>query len=461
MGAIITLSLLGILLLYLGLYKAKNALLPVSILGLLVAFGFEAYYWNVQAEPLYRGMVIFDHFSLSFSMLCIALTILILLLSKEYFKSISDNIAEYYSLILFSLTGAILVCSYHNFAMLFIGLEIMSVALYILAGIRRTDKASNEASLKYFLMGAFSTGFLLFGITLLYGSTGSFDLAVIKQYIIDNPTGISPMFYGGILLLLVGLCFKVGAAPFHFWTPDVYDGAPILITIFMSTVVKIASFAGFLKLFSTVLVPLNEFWTPVLLTVVIITLFIGNVTALMQTSYKRMLAYSSISHAGYMLFAILSIGPNSTSGILTYSAAYGLASIISFGALILVKRQAGSDSFESFNGLGKRSPWLAFCITISMLSLAGIPLTAGFIGKFMMFSNVMNDYHTILLVLAAINAAVGVYYYLRVVVHMYFMSSKEDATVSMPINFQIVFVLSVILTFVLGVYPDALIWFAK
>jgi len=461
MGAIITLSLLGILLLYLGLYKAKNALLPVSILGLLVAFGFEAYYWNVQAEPLYRGMVIFDHFSLSFSMLCIALTILILLLSKEYFKSISDNIAEYYSLILFSLTGAILVCSYHNFAMLFIGLEIMSVALYILAGIRRTDKASNEASLKYFLMGAFSTGFLLFGITLLYGSTGSFDLAVIKQYIIDNPTGISPMFYGGILLLLVGLCFKVGAAPFHFWTPDVYDGAPILITIFMSTVVKIASFAGFLKLFSTVLVPLNEFWTPVLLTVVIITLFIGNVTALMQTSYKRMLAYSSISHAGYMLFAILSIGPNSTSGILTYSAAYGLASIISFGALILVKRQAGSDSFESFNGLGKRSPWLAFCITISMLSLAGIPLTAGFIGKFMMFSNVMNDYHTVLLVLAAINAAVGVYYYLRVVVHMYFMDSEEEVTVSMPINFQIVFVLSVILTFVLGVYPDALIWLAK
>lgn len=461
MGAIITLSLLGILLLYLGLYKAKNALLPVSILGLLVAFGFEAYYWNVQAEPLYRGMVIFDHFSLSFSMLCIALTILILLLSKEYFKSISDNIAEYYSLILFSLTGAILVCSYHNFAMLFIGLEIMSVALYILAGIRRTDKASNEASLKYFLMGAFSTGFLLFGITLLYGSTGSFDLAVIKQYIIDNPTDISPMFYGGILLLLVGLCFKVGAAPFHFWTPDVYDGAPILITIFMSTVVKIASFAGFLKLFSTVLVPLNEFWTPVLLSVVIITLFIGNVTALMQTSYKRMLAYSSISHAGYMLFAILSIGPNSTSGILTYSAAYGLASIISFGALILVKRQAGSDSFESFNGLGKRSPWLAFCITISMLSLAGIPLTAGFIGKFMMFSNVMNDYHTVLLVLAAINAAVGVYYYLRVVVHMYFMDSKEEVTVSMPINFQIVFVLSVILTFVLGVYPDALIWLAK
>lgn len=459
MGAIITLSLLGILVLYLGLYKAKNALLPVSILGLLLALGFEAYYWNVDAEPLYSGMVIFDHFSLSFSMLCIALTILILLLSKEYFKAISNNIAEYYTLILFSLTGAILVCSYHNFAMLFIGLEIMSVALYILAGIRRNDKASNEASLKYFLMGAFSTGFLLFGITLLYGSTGSFDLAAIKQHIIDNPTGISPMFYGGILLLLVGLCFKVGAAPFHFWTPDVYDGSPILITTFMSTVVKIASFAGFLKLFSMVLVPLNEFWTPVLLTVVIITLFIGNVTALMQTSFKRMLAYSSISHAGYMLFAILSIGANSASGILAYSTAYGLASIVAFGGLILVKRQIGTDHFESFNGLGKRNPWLAFSITIAMLSLAGIPLTAGFIGKFMMFSNVMNDYHTVLLILAAINAAVGVYYYLRVVVHMYFMKSEAEETVSMPVNFQVVFIVAVILTIVLGVYPDLILRF--
>ena len=459
MGAIITLSLLGILVLYLGLYKAKNALLPVSILGLLLALGFEAYYWNVEADPLYSGMVIFDHFSLSFSMLCIALTILILLLSKEYFRAISNNIAEYYTLILFSLTGAILVCSYHNFAMLFIGLEIMSVALYILAGIRRNDKASNEASLKYFLMGAFSTGFLLFGITLLYGSTGSFDVAAIKQHIIDNPTGISPMFYGGILLLLVGLCFKVGAAPFHFWTPDVYDGSPILITTFMSTVVKIASFAGFLKLFSMVLVPLNEFWTPVLLTVVIITLFLGNVTALMQTSFKRMLAYSSISHAGYMLFAILSIGANSASGILAYSAAYGLASIVAFGGLILVKRQVGSDHFESFNGLGKRNPWLAFSITIAMLSLAGIPLTAGFIGKFMMFSNVMNDYHTVLLILAAINAAVGVYYYLRVVVHMYFMKSEAEQTVSMPVNFQVVFVVAVILTIVLGVYPDLVLRF--
>ena len=457
MGAIITLSLLGILVLYLGLFKAKSALLPVSLIGLIAALGWEAYLWTVDAEPLYKGMVLFDHFALAFSILCISLTFLILLLSKEYFKSYSDNIAEYYTLILFSLTGALMVCSYNNFSMLFIGIEIMSVALYILVGIRKKDKASNEASLKYFLMGAFSTGFLLFGITLMYGATGTFDLLALKQYVIDNPTQISPLFYGGILLLLVGLCFKVGVAPFHFWTADVYDGAPILITSFMSTVVKIASFAAFLRLFSTVLIPLNEFWTPVLLTVVIITLIIGNITALMQTSFKRMLAYSSISHAGYMLFAILSFGPNSASGILTYSIAYGVASVIAFAALILVKRSNGTDHFESFNGLGKTNPWLAIAVTVAMLSMAGIPLTAGFIGKFMMFSNVMSDYHTVLLVLAAINAAVGVYYYLRVVVHMYFMKGKDEETVALPFNYTFVLIIAVILTIVVGIYPNCII----
>lgn len=461
MGAIITLALLGILVLYLGLFKAKNALLPVSIGGLLLALGFSIYGWNVPAEPLYSGMVIFDQFAISFSVVCILLTILILLLSKTYFKAISNNVAEYYALILFSLTGALIVNAYHNFAMLFIGIEIMSVAMYILAGIRRNDKASNEASLKYFLMGAFSTGFLLFGITLLYGATGSFDLAAVKAYLLDNPDGVSTMFYSGLLLLLVGLCFKVGVAPFHFWTPDVYDGSPILVTTFMSTVVKIASFAGFLRLFSTALVPLNEFWTPVLLTVVVITLIVGNVSALMQTSFKRMMAYSSISHAGYMLFAILSVGPHSTAGILTYSVAYGLASITAFASLILVKRHVGSDQFESFNGLGKQSPWLAFLLTVSMLSLAGIPLTAGFIGKFMMFSNVMHDYHTTLLIIAAINAAVGVYYYLRVVVHMYFMNADDpqetEGRLLVPASFRFVLWVSAILTVLVGIYPDILV----
>lgn len=458
MAAIITLSLLGILVLYLGLFKAKSALLPVSLIGLLVALGFELALWGGETQPIYNGMVVFDNFALAFSILCIVTTGLILLLSKAYFNAISNNVAEYYCLILFSLTGALMVCAYHNFAMLFIGIEVMSVALYILVGIRRTDFGSNEASLKYFLMGAFSTGFLLFGITLLYGATGTFDITGVRQYLIDNPQQISPYFYGGVLLLLIGLCFKVGAAPFHFWTPDVYDGAPILITSYMSTVVKVASFAGFLRLFSYVFVPLHDFWTPVLLVVIIITLFIGNISAMMQTSFKRMLAYSSISHAGYMLFAIVALGATSTASIFTYAIAYSLSSVAAFAGLILVKRAKGSDQFMAFNGLGKTNPFLAFVITIAMLSLAGIPLTAGFIGKFMMFSTVMQDYHIILLLLAVVNAAIGVYYYLRVVVHMYFKTAEdEEHDVVLPWSFKVVLATTVVFTLVIGLYPDCII----
>lgn len=460
MGAIITLSILGIILLYFGLYNAKKALLPTALIGLLVAIGFYVSQWNTVPDPIFNGMVVFDHLAISFSILCIVITGLILLLSKEYFRTMSEHIAEYYTLILFSLVGALLVNCYHNFAMLFIGIEIMSVALYILVGIRKNDLASNEASMKYFLMGAFSTGFLLFGITLMYGASGTFDLVGLRNYV-NGVSAVSPLFYGGILLMLCGLCFKIGAAPFHFWTPDVYDGAPILITSFMSTVVKIACFVGFLRLFSTVLVPLDGFWTPVLLTIVVITLFTGNITALMQSSFKRMMAYSSISHAGYMLFAIVAISVSSGSSMLVYASAYSLASVIAFGALIVVKRRTGSDNFESFNGLAKRDPWLALVLSIAMFSLAGIPLTAGFMGKFMMFNQAMGAFNVTLLVLAAINAAIGVYYYLHVVVNMYFKApaAQEEKGLEISANYKVVLTIAALLTIVLGVYPDVILSF--
>ena len=455
MGAIITLSILALVVLYLGLFKMKSMLLPVSILGFLVAIGFLWNDWTSTRGPLYSGMVHFDHFAIAFSILCIAVTLCIFVISKGYFDE-EGQIAEYYSLLIFSLTGAVLVNSYHNFSMLFLGIEIMSVALYILVGIRKRDKASNEAALKYFLMGAFSTGFLLFGIALLYGATGSFDLSEIKDYVVNNPQAISPLFYGGILLLIVGLTFKVGAVPFHFWTPDVYDGAPILITSYMSTVVKGASFAGLLRLFSYSLLPLQDFWTPVFLVIAILTLFVGNISALMQSSFKRMLAYSSVSHAGYMLFAIVAVGATSANSIFAYGLAYSLATIVAFTGLILVKKTTGSEHFEAFNGLGKRNPLLAFAITIAMLSLAGIPLTAGFIGKFMMFSSVMENYHIVLLVLAVINAGIAVYYYLKVVVAMYFRDSDESC-VNVQWNYSFVLFLAVALTILIGVYPDCLL----
>lgn len=453
MNIIITISITAFIVLYAGLFKANKALLPLTVVGLLTALGFTFCAWNSNA--VHFGMMQTDNFALAFSGICIIGTLLIFLLTQNYFHAKSDNIAEYYTLILFALAGMIMMVSYKNMAMLFVGLEIMSVSLYILAGIRKKDFASNEASLKYFLMGAFSTGFLLFGITLIYGATGSFDLDKIQAYLV-NSQAISPIFYPGIILMMIGLSFKVGAAPFHFWTPDVYEGAPSLITTFMSTVVKTAGFAAFLRLFAGAFAPLHDFWVVPLMVIVCLTLFIGNVTALFQKNFKRMLAYSSISHAGYLLFSLIVLTKNSGNNVLVYAAAYTFASIIAFAVLILVKQKTGSDSFDSFNGLAKRNPLVALCLTVAMLSLAGIPLTAGFIGKYLMFLNVMTEYKTLLVAFAILNALVGFYYYFRVIVAMWFKDGAETE-LSTPSQYKVVLLVSVVITILMGIYPSLIL----
>ncbi|MBB5622424.1 NADH-quinone oxidoreductase subunit N [Pedobacter cryoconitis] len=454
MNIIITIVVTALAVLYAGLFKAKKALLPLTLVGLLISLAFAVTAWN--SNTVYYGMMEMDNFAIAFSSLTILGTIFIFLLTQNYFAKDSENVAEYYTLILFALAGIVIMVSYTNMSMLFIGIEIMSVALYILAGIRKNNFASNEASLKYFLMGAFSTGFLLFGITLVYGATGSFSLHAINQYLIGNYQAVSPLFYPGVILIMVGLCFKIGAAPFHFWTPDVYEGAPSLITAFMSTVVKTAGFAAFLRLFAGTFAPLHDFWMPPLMAIVCITLFIGNVTALFQKNFKRMLAYSSISHAGYLLFSLVTLTANSANNVMVYAAAYTFASIIAFAVLILVKQKTGHDNFESFNGLGKRNPLVALALTIAMLSLAGIPLTAGFIGKYLMFLNVMNEYQIYLVAFAILNALVGFYYYLRVIVAMYFKEGAE-VVLETPVQYKVVLILSVIITIFLGVYPTIIL----
>jgi len=454
MNIIITITVTALVVLYAGLFKAKKALLPITLIGLLTALAFVATSWNTSQT--YYGMMQMDNFALAFSGIIILGTLFIFLLTQNYFAADSENTAEYFTLILFALAGIIIMLSYQNMSMLFIGVEIMSVSLYILAGIRKSNFASNEASLKYFLMGAFSTGFLLFGITLIYGATGSFDLTVINQYLVSNYKTISPMFYPGVILLIIGLSFKIGAAPFHFWVPDVYEGSPTLITTFMSTIVKTAGFAAFIRLFADAFAPLHDFWLPPLLVIVCLTLFIGNVTALFQKNFKRMLAYSSISHAGYLLFSLVALTSSSSNNALVYAAAYTFASIIAFAVLILVKQKTGNDHFDSFNGLAKRNPLTALALTVAMLSLAGIPLTAGFIGKYLMFLNVMVEYQIYLVAFAILNALVGFYYYFKVIVAMYF---KEGAELQLetPIQYKVVLVLSLAITLFLGVYPAVIL----
>ncbi len=454
MNIIITITVTALAVLYAGVFKAKKALLPLSLIGLLTSLAFVFMSWNTN--QVFYGMMQMDNFALAFSGITILGTIFIFLLTQNYFAKDSENIAEYFTLILFALAGIIIMVSYKNMSMLFIGIEVMSVSLYILAGIRKNNFASNEASLKYFLMGAFSTGFLLFGIALIYGATGSFDLTVINQYLISNYASVSPLFYPGLILMMIGLCFKIGAAPFHFWTPDVYEGSPSLITGFMSTVVKTAGFAAFLRLFADTFAPLHDFWLPPLMVIVCLTLLVGNITALFQKNFKRMLAYSSISHAGYLLFSLVSLTTHSASNVLVYAAAYTFASIIAFAVLILVKQKTGADTFESFNGLAKKNPFIALVLTVAMLSLAGIPLTAGFIGKYLMFLNVMNDYQIYLVAFAILNALVGFYYYFRVIAAMYFKEGYETA-LQTPLQYKIVLLLSLIITVFLGVYPSVIL----
>jgi NADH-quinone oxidoreductase subunit N len=454
MNIIITIAVTALVVLYAGLFNAKKALLPITIIGLLTSLAFVVTTWDTNAS--YYGMMQMDNFALAFSGITIIGTLFIFLLTQNYFAAHSENIAEYFTLILFSLAGIIIMVSYKNMSMLFIGLEIMSVSLYILAGIRKSDFGSNEASLKYFLMGAFSTGFLLFGITLIYGATGTFDLVKINQYLVGHYRDLSPLFYPGVILILIGLSFKIGAAPFHFWTPDVYEGAPTLITSFMSTVVKTAGFAAFLRLFAGTFAPLHDFWLPPLIVIVCLTLFIGNVTALFQKNFKRMLAYSSISHAGYLLFSLVTLSANSSNNVLVYAAAYTFASIIAFAVLILVKQKTGNDHFDSFNGLARKNPLTSIALAVAMLSLAGIPLTAGFIGKYLMFLNVMGDYQIYLVAFAILNALIGFYYYFKVIVAMYFKEG-HDISLDTPVQYRIVLILSVIITVFLGVYPTVIL----
>jgi NADH-quinone oxidoreductase subunit N len=336
-----------------------------------------------------------------------------------------------------------------------VGIEILSISLYILAGSKKMDLASNEASIKYFLMGSFSTGFLLFGIALIYGVTHSFNLDVIRTYI-DSHIELPILFHVGILMMLVGLSFKVSAVPFHFWTPDVYQGSPSIITSFMATVVKTAGFAALFKLlhtwFGTLTLPHMLFETIWGITALTITL--GNMSALVQKGVKRMLAYSSIANAGYLLIAILALNAQSASAILYYSVIYSIGTILAFGVLMLVMETQGGDDYHSFAGIGRKNPLLGGVMVIAMLSLAGIPPLAGFFAKYFLFVNSMNSGYKWIVLVAVVNSCVGIYYYFRVMVAMF---AKEDAPeITIPLSYRIALILGSLVLLVLGLFPEIL-----
>jgi NADH-quinone oxidoreductase subunit N len=334
--------------------------------------------------------------------------------------------------------------------MLFLGIEIVSIPLYILTGSDKRNLKSNEAGLKYFLMGAFSTGIMLLGIAFLYGGseTGSFYI----NNIISGNAPMPAMIAVGLVLLLISMSFKVSAAPFHFWTPDVYDGAPTVFTSFMATVVKAAAFFAFARLFENAFGNLHAQWQTLIVIIIAATLLIGNITAVFQQSVKRMLAYSSIAQAGFMLFALFALNNLAKEGLVLYSAAYSLASIGIFAILIKMK----DYTIDGFNGLAKQQPLLAVTATVFLLSLTGIPLTAGFQAKFyMLLAAVQNGHHIWLVILAVLCAAISTYYYFRIIQAMFFKESGEAEAAVEDITpaFKILLVITAILIIGLGMLP--------
>ena len=455
MNALIVSALLGVIMMFSGiLLKSKVAVRNVAVAGIVLLLLVNAF--EMAGTVLFhidtKGLIAFDRFGLLFNMIAFFSTLLYLLLSSGDMEKVGINYAEYFALIFFILCGITLTSSFHSLLILFLGIEIISIPLYILTGSDKRNLKSNEASLKYFLLGSFSTGLMLMGIALIYGATGTFDTGKL----IPGDIAPSALLLAGMLLLLFSMAFKVSAAPFHFWTPDVYDGAPTVFTSFMATIVKAAVFIAFIRLFDEAFGGLQKNWQLFVGIITVATLFIGNITAVFQQSVKRMLAYSSIAQAGFMMLALFSMNTAAKEGLLLYTAAYSFATIGIFAVLI----KMNDYTFDGFNGFAKKQPLLAATTTIFLLSLAGIPLTGGFLSKFYMLKATLGGGHNLWLVIfAVLMAAVSVSYYFRVIQAMYFKEG-DGGSVQVSAFFKYTLVVLAVLVILLGIYPDLLLrWF--
>jgi len=457
MNAIILTAIWGVVMMLGGAFiKSKATPKYLAIFGLTVILVLNCIEMN-SGIPLFaidvKGMLETGNFNLTFINVAFGCTLLYFLLNGRDIEKVGENVSEYFALLFFILCGIAIISTFNSLLMLFIGIEIVSIPLYILTGSDKKNLKSNEAALKYFLMGSFSTGIMLLGIAFLYGGgqLGSFNIDLIISGNAPMPTLIA----AGLVLLLVSMSFKVSAAPFHFWTPDVYDGAPTVFTSFMATIVKAASFFAFVRLFENTFGSMHHQWQTLIVILTAATLLIGNLTAVFQQSVKRMLAYSSIAQAGFMLFSLFALSKLAQEGLVLYAAAYSLASIGLFAILVKMK----DYTIDGFNGLGKQQPLLAVTATVFLLSLTGIPLTAGFMSKFYMLQAALqNGHHIWLVIFAVLCAAISAYYYFKIIQAMFFKEAATDVVLADDITpaFKILLVITSILIIALGIFPDLL-----
>ncbi len=433
---------------------------PIALAGLGLAFLYVRSLGIAGFESEMGGTVRADEFALFFQGVIILVAALAVLMSGSYLREMGMERGEYYTLILFSTVGMFGLVSATDLISMFVALEIMSVALYALAGMRRGDEQSQEAAIKYFVTGSFASAFFLFGVALLYGLSGSVRLDDIAAAIARSPQGEVPLLaLLGMTLLLVGLGFKVAAAPFHMWTPDVYEGSPTPITGFMAAAVKAAAFGAFLRIFGTALPELAFKWHAAVAVLAVLTMIIGNLGALTQKNVKRLLAYSSIAHAGYILVGMTASPRLASEAVLFYIVAYAAVNLGAFGALAaLAKNGREPLTLTDLAGLGKRRPFVAACLTVFLISLAGVPVSAGFVGKFQLFRAAVYAGQTRLAIVAVVLSVVSAYYYLHVVVAMYMRDPDgPDEWHETTLTSRLVLALAALVTLGLGLFPGGVL----
>ena len=448
MNTLILITILGLLCLLAEIFNARKAIVPVTILGLLGVLVYNVSSYN-PFGTFYNNMMVVDKFSVAFSSLFIIITIFLIALSHEFYKDQATKISDFVAIKVFLLAGGIAMVSFGNLAMFFLGIEVLSISLYILAASNRLSLKSNEAGMKYFLMGSFASGFILFGICLVYGATGSFDLNTINTVI--HISNYPQWFNIGLIFLVIGMLFKIATVPFHFWAADVYEGSPALTTATMSSLAKIIAMATLYKLVTS-LFPFQTYTFQMIIVVVsIASMVLGNIMALTQNNVKRMFAFSGVSHAGFMLTTLLIT--NSANTLLYYATAYAIAGIGFFAVVLYVVKDKHNETIDSFNGLGKTNPLLAGILTASLLSMAGIPIFSGFFAKFFLLNQVIETGWFVIVIMAIISSIISVGYYFKIILAMYTKNSMNNLP-KVPFIYQIVAIVALILNIAIGIFPN-------
>jgi NADH-quinone oxidoreductase subunit N len=454
----LTLSLAAFTLIFVDMFipkEKKHWIGYLSLYSLILTLATVFIRWG-GGEYGFAGMIIADAYSSFFKMIFLVAGILTVLISINYLKIEKMFLGEYYIIILFAIIGMMFMASGTDLISIYIALELMALSVYFLAGSMKRNLKSNEGAMKYFLLGIFSSAIFLYGISLIYGVTAATNLNKIAAYLGEYPNILENYaLLMGMILMVVGLCFKIAAVPFHVWAPDAYEGAPTSITAFMSVGPKAAAFAIFVRIFIFAMPALHEKWQTLLWVVSALTMTAGNLIAVSQTNVKRLLAYSSIAHAGYLLLGLVAYNEYGLRGILIYLLIYAFMNIGAFAMVIILRRKdIVGDRIEDFSGLAKKSPAAAALMLIFMLSLAGIPPTAGFVGKFFLFASVIKAGFYWLAVIAVLNTAVSLYYYFRIVVTIYMGETLEDARLALSPAIITALALTGFFTLAIGIYPQ-------